>query len=142
MIGLLADENFGGHAERSIAKLQSAEWLDVWNEYGFRYCRFEDSGLVLGTKDSVLFRFCQIQRLVLLTANRNGDGEESLDAVLHKADELSLPVATIANPDRVLNDATYINIVAAQLMEILVDIVDRPASILGSGRIFLPRRPF
>lgn len=46
----------------------------------------------------------------------------------------SLPIVTIANPDRVLRDRVYAETVAEQLLEKLIAIDD----FRGAGRLYVP----
>jgi len=49
----------------------------------------------------------------LIAGNRNDDGPDSLEAVIRDENQPdSLPVVTIANPDRMLNDRLYAEEVA------------------------------
>ncbi len=72
--------------------------------------------------------------MVLLTANRNKDGEESLQqAIIEQNQPASYPVVTIANPDRMV-ERDYRNRCATRLAEICMDI----ERYLGTGRLYIP----
>ena len=72
---------------------------------------------------------------VLVTANRNDAGPESLEATIQQQNTpQSLPVFTLANDQRVLRDRQYAEKVADRLIEALSDI----DSYRGTGRIYLP----
>ena len=73
--------------------------------------------------------------VVLVTANRNDAGPESLESTIqHQNTPQSLPVFTLANDQRVLRDRQYAETVADRLIEALFDI----DSYRGIGRIYLP----
>ena len=73
--------------------------------------------------------------VVLVTANRDDAGPESLEATIqHQNTPQSLPVFTLANDQRVLRDRQYAETVADRLIEALFDI----GSYRGTGRIYLP----
>jgi hypothetical protein len=70
-----------------------------------------------------------------VTANRNADGPDSLEATLRTQNTAtSLPVFTIADAKRVLRSREYAERVALRLLDYLLDI-DR---VRGAGRLYLP----
>ena len=72
--------------------------------------------------------------MLLLTANRNMQGEESLERTIREDNRpASLPVITIGNADRIA-DAVYQARCATRLAEIVLYLDDH----LGSGRLFIP----
>ena len=72
--------------------------------------------------------------MVLLTANRNKDGEESLEQAILELNQLvSYPVVTIANPDRIA-ETDYRTRCATKLAEICIEI----ERYLGAGRLYIP----
>jgi hypothetical protein len=74
-------------------------------------------------------------QLVLVTGNRNDDGPDSLEAVIRNENQLdSLPVITIADPDRMLRDRLYADTVAERLLDYLMRIDE----IRSTGRIYVP----
>jgi hypothetical protein len=78
---------------------------------------------------------CQREQVILLTANRNDAGPDSLEATLQQYNTpTSLPVFTLANEQRVLRDRLYAAAVADRLLEFLFDI-DR---YRGTGRLYVP----
>jgi len=73
--------------------------------------------------------------MILLTANRSMKGKDSLEQVMREESTLnSLPVFTIANADRLLNDVDYRGRCVESLIEITLDI----DSYRGARRIFIP----
>ena len=78
---------------------------------------------------------CQRAQVILLTANRNDEGPDSLAATIQQHNTThSLPVFTLANDQRVLRDRQYAEAVADRLIEFLFDI----DSYRGTGRLYLP----
>ncbi|MBW4442561.1 MAG: hypothetical protein KME10_15275 [Plectolyngbya sp. WJT66-NPBG17] len=72
--------------------------------------------------------------MLLLTANRNAKGEDSLEQVMREENlSSSFPIITIADPDRV-NEYDYREQCVERLIEIAIDLQD----YLGSGRLFIP----
>ena len=77
----------------------------------------------------------QADGLVLITANRNREGRDSLEETIRELSQSdSLPVLTIADDQRYLIDPGYRERVADQCLEYLYDI----NNLLGTGRLFLP----
>lgn len=73
--------------------------------------------------------------MVLLTANRSMKEKDSLEQVMREENTpTSLPVITIGNAERLLNDSEYRERCVERLIEIVLDIDD----YRGSRRIFIP----
>ncbi len=71
----------------------------------------------------------------MITGNRNKRGPDSLEAVIQSQNQPdSLPVFTIADPDRVLQDRLY----AEQVTERLLGYLMRIDDVRGTGRIYVP----
>ncbi len=95
---------------------------------------FSDVGLSDNSNDRVVWRFAQAQKMILLTANRNMEGDDSLEQTIRNENTLiSLPVLTIANLDN-LKNKTYQEACAERLLEIVFDL----ENYLGTARIFIP----
>lgn len=72
--------------------------------------------------------------MLLLTANRNARGEDSLEQVMRRENtSTSFPILTIADPDRV-NEYDYRERCIERLVEIVIDL----QNYLGAGRLFIP----
>jgi hypothetical protein len=96
---------------------------------------FPSLGLPFDAPDVVVWRTCQKEDLVLITANRNNRGPDSLEAVIRKENQpVSLPVVTISDQDRVLQDRIYAEKVAVKLLEYLIRIDE----VRGAGRLYVP----
>jgi hypothetical protein len=72
--------------------------------------------------------------MILLTANRSMRGKDSLEKVLREENtSFSLPVVTISNADRLLNDPKYRDRCVERLIEIVLNI----DSYRGTKRVFI-----
>ena len=82
-----------------------------------------------------MWEVCQREQVILVTANRNDEGPDSLESSIQQYNTpQSLPVFTLANDQRVLRDRQYAETVADRLIEALFDI----DSYRGTGRLYLP----
>ena len=72
--------------------------------------------------------------MVLMTANRNKDGDESVEqAILEQNQASSYPVVTIGNLDRIA-ERDYLIRCATKLAEVCLEI----ERFLGTGRLYIP----
>jgi len=95
---------------------------------------FTDVGLSIDSKDREIWRFAQAKELILLTGNRNKDGEDSLEQTIRNENTpSSLPVITVGIVDR-LEERAYREQCAERLVEIILNI----EAYLGAGRIYIP----
>ena len=133
--GILADANCAGHLALLLQLLQEGWRHDVWEGLHLTLVSFADLGLPADASDRAVWETCQRAYVVLLTANRNDAGPESLEATIqqHNTTE-SLPVFTLANEQRVLRDRPYAEVVANRLIEFLFDM----DNYRGTGRLYLP----
>ena len=108
MITILVDECIDGYAE-DLSRLASHPlWTDFRDILGLKILRYRDIGLSTGTSDIAIWQYCQDQRFILITDNRNHEGPDSLEeAILNDASHDTLPVLTIGNRERFANDAAY-----------------------------------
>lgn len=135
MLGLLADVNSEGHLAALRAVGESAAWRVVWEGLGVAVLHFEALGLRREMPDSELWHFCQTRGVLLITANRNRRAADSLEATIAAHNDVrSLPVLTLADPDRVLRDREYAELVVSRLLEVLIDL----DANRGTGRLWLP----
>ena len=95
---------------------------------------FADVDLPIDSSDRNVWRFVQKNHLILLTGNRNNDGEDSLQQTIWDENQpTSLPVVTIGVLDR-LEERAYREQCAERLVEIVLSI----ENYLGVGRIYIP----
>lgn len=133
--GILADANCEGHLALILRIFQQTWRQEVWEFLGLASVSFTDLDLLPDASDREVWELCQREQIVLITANRNDDGPESLEATIQQHNTpQSLPVFPLANDQRVLRDRPYAERVADRLLETLFDI----DSYRGTGRIYLP----
>jgi hypothetical protein len=133
--GILSDNNIEGHIRALVRVLMGPTWQDVWTHLGLSLYTFSDFRLDRNVPDAILWQVCQQRQVCLVTANRNNDGPDSLEATLRAQGQAdSLPVFTVADADRILRSHAYAARVAERLLEYLLDI-DR---YLGTGRLYVP----
>jgi hypothetical protein len=133
MITLLSDHNCekqSKYIRYSLHKLEYVEWFEIDVVF------FKTVGLPLDSTDEEVWRFCQENGYYLLTGNRSAKAQEaSLHAVLNRlADEKSLPVITIGNPSRVINDRAYCEACA----EAIAKMVLSAEVYVGTPRLYIP----
>jgi hypothetical protein len=133
---ILADHNLAGHLRALHDRIWlSPPWTELWQALSIRVETFESLGISPTLDDRSLWRYCQQEGLVLFTANRNSDGESSLNAALRDECTLdSLPVITLGDENRLWQDNRYAIQVAKRILEILYDI----EQYLGAGRLYVP----
>jgi hypothetical protein len=120
MRGILADINAEGILTVLVRIWESGTWREFWHDLGLSIQDFDDLGLPLDSSDRVIWRTCQDQSLVLITGNRNADEPDSLELVIRIENKAaSLPVVTLANSERVLNDRIYAEKTAEKLLDYL-----------------------
>ncbi len=134
MIRLMADNDVLGHVNRLAAICQTPEWVEFWRDLGCVLDTFHDLGLSTDASDAEIWRACQANQIILITGNRAAKSSDSLDATIREENDAKcLPVLTLSNRDRVLQDRDYAEAVVERLFEILLEI-DR---LRGTGRLFL-----
>lgn len=95
---------------------------------------FRDVGLPINSSDRSVWRFAQEKHLILLTGNRNSEGEDSLEQTIRNENTpSSLPVVTIGMVSR-MEERAYREQCAERLVEIVLNI----ENYLGIGRIYIP----
>ncbi len=131
MIAVLVDYNIEGQAALLWSTLQTEGWVAA---APMRFVRFSEVNLPAASSDREIWHFAQANQLIVLTANRNMEGADSLEQTLRDANQTtSLPILTISNADRIV-EAAYRARCAARLAEIVVYLSD----YLGSGRLYIP----
>ncbi|MBR8840277.1 MAG: ACP S-malonyltransferase [Stigonema ocellatum SAG 48.90 = DSM 106950] len=128
----LIDHNLKGHALVFFGAIASLGWLDI---VPIRFVTFAEMELSIDSDDRVVWRLAQENQMILLTANRSMKGKNSLEQVIREeSTSVSLPVITIGNADKLLNDSEYRGRCVESLIEIVLDI----DSYRGARRIFIP----
>ncbi len=137
MRGILADADIKGYLQIIFRLFQEESRREIWNWLNCAAPSFEDLGLPSNASDRDIWRKCQKESLVLITANRNKKESDSLESTIRTLNEATcLPVITLANPDRIRREREYAEVVADDLLEYLFDI----DKYLGTGRLYLPRK--
>jgi hypothetical protein len=133
--GILVDMNIQGQMENVRRILEGAEWNEFWVHLNLKFVLFRDIGLDQETSDLEVWRLCQQQGLVLVTANRNQKRVDSLEATLRTENTpTSLPVITVSDQEALQVNKDYVMQVAIKLLEYLFDI----EKIRGTGRLYVP----
>jgi len=131
----MADHNIEGHFEVLLRILRTDPWREIWSELGFEIASFEGLSLSPDASDADLWQACQAHEVLLVTANRNKDGSDSLEATIAERNQpSSLPVLTVSDADQILTSREYATRVVSQLLEFLFDL----DNIRGTGRLYLP----
>ena len=131
-MNFLIDHNLEGHAVLLAGSILNGGWLD-WTP--IRFITFDAIKLPINSDDRAVWQLAQSNQMILLTANRSMKGENSLEQVMREEiTSESLPVVTIGNADRLLNDAEYRERCVVRLVEIVLDI----NSYKGVSRLFIP----
>lgn len=133
MITILSDHDIEGHAYSLIGILGAEGWLEMVD---LRLATFAEVGLPFNSPDREVWLFAQENGMILLTNNRNMDGEDSLEQTLREENTAtSFPIVTIANVGR-LSEKRYRERCAFQLLEIALELKNH----LGRGRVYIPFR--
>lgn len=131
MTTVLVDHNIEGQAALLRRILAAEGWLEL---VPLRLSTFRDVGLAVESDDRTVWRFAQAHGMLLLTDNRNMEGEDSLEQTLREeGTPESLPVLTVGSAAR-LEDRPYRERCALRLLEIVL----YPERYLGVRRIFIP----
>ena len=128
----LIDHNLKGHALVWVGAIATQGWLDI---VPMQFVTFAEMDLSINSDDRTVWRLAQENQMILLTANRSMEGKDSLEQVLREENTSeSLPVITVSNADRLLNDSEYRGRCVESLVEIVLDI----DTYRGARRIFIP----
>jgi hypothetical protein len=131
MITLLSD-----HDIEFYARLLWLEFSEPnWHAFGASaFATFRDLGIAETATDREVWLFCQRHGMLLITANRNMDETDSLEAVIRELNQPdSLPVLTVARPKLLMNKP-YREQCAYRTADILIDL----EKLKGSGRQIIP----
>jgi hypothetical protein len=108
---------------------------ELWDFMGVAALDFDALSLPWDASDEHVWNACQAEQVVLVTANRNADRPDSLEAVPRRLNQSnSLPVFPCADPQRILRDRHYAEETADRLLEYLFDI----DCVRGVGRLYIP----
>lgn len=128
----LIDHNLKGHALIFFGAIASQGWLDI---VPIQFVTFAQMKLPIDSDDRRVWQLAQENQMILLTANRSMKDKDSLEQVMREENTpTSLPVITIGNADRLLNESEYRERCVERLIQIVLDIDD----YRGCRRIFIP----
>ncbi len=127
----LVDYNLTGYVVLFQGTLAGEGWLELLS---IRFLTLEEAGLAPDANDRLIWRFAQSNRMLLLTANRNAKGENSLEQTIRQeGNSNSLPVITVGNLDRLI-ERQYREECSLRLADIVLSIEDYK----GVGRLYIP----
>jgi hypothetical protein len=133
--GIAADANCEGHFQFVLRLLHDKSRREFWHFLNLAVVTFEDLEIPATASDRVVWEKCQEQQVLLITANRNATGPDSLEAVIQSSNQPnSLPVITLANAERIRRDRAYAGLVADRVLDVLFDV----ENLRGVGRLFVP----
>jgi hypothetical protein len=132
---ILGDVNIQGQVRVLTRILENETWHDLWFYLNLPILTFRDLSLTRRVADAVLWEVCQKEQVILLTANRNADGPDSLEATIRARNTAnSLPVFTVGDGDKILHSRVYAERIVESLLEYLL-YIDK---YRGTGRLYLP----
>jgi hypothetical protein len=128
---VLVDHNLKGYVTLIRGTLATDGWLDL---LPIAFVGLEEAGLAVDESDRVIWRFAQVQQMVILTANRNAKGVDSLEQTIQEeGSDTSLPVLTIGKLDRLI-EREYREQCCARLADVALYL----ENYRGIGRLFIP----
>jgi hypothetical protein len=106
-----------------------------WNEYELvEFTTLYEVGFEQDASDREIWRWCQLNSYLLLTANRNQKDSHSLQLTIREENTpASLPVITISDQQR-LHNAGYREACVERLLTIVLELSNH----LGTGRLYIP----
>jgi hypothetical protein len=135
MLQLVADVNVEGHLQTLLAACQGKTWRDLWLALDVKVISFADLGLARNAPDVLVWRSVQHVQAILVTANRNREDEDSLEATIRRENTPdSLPVITISKPELLRADEEYREQAVERFLVYLIEI----ERYRGAGRIYIP----
>jgi predicted nuclease of predicted toxin-antitoxin system len=127
----LVDYNLDGYALVFLGILTKLGWLEFLS---IRFVTFREVGLSMESSDRLVWCYAQENKMMVLTANRNRSGEDSLEQVMREENTAdSLPILTIGDLTR-LDEFDYRERCVERLVEIVLDL----ENYMGAGRLFIP----
>jgi hypothetical protein len=117
-----------------VAILKSESWREFWDYLNIMAESFSSLGISINIADRDLWHYCQTHEFVLITANRNDDDPDSLEATIRQYNRAtSLPVITLADSERFGRDKNFASDVSKRTIEYLLEI----NLYRGTGRIYV-----
>lgn len=127
----LVDYNLDGYALLFLGMLTKLGWLEL---LPIQFITLREAGLSMDSSDRLIWQYAQSNKMMILTANRNMKGEDSLEQMIRSENAAdSFPVVTISDLER-LDEFDYRQRCVDNLVEIVLDI----ENYMGVGRLFIP----
>jgi predicted nuclease of predicted toxin-antitoxin system len=127
----LVDYNLDGYANVLLGILTKRGWLDL---FSIQFVTFREMGLSMDSSDRTVWNYAQANQMLILTANRNMKGEDSLEQVMRQENTLtSFPIITIGDLTR-FDESEYRERCVDRLVEIVLEL----ENYMGVGRLFIP----
>ena len=127
----LIDYNLDGYAIVLIGILTKQGWNEFFE---IQFMTFREIGLPMDSVDRIVWNYAQANQMMILTANRNMKGEDSLEQVMREENtSTSFPIVTIADLSR-RDESEYRERCADRLVEIVLEL----ENYMGVGRLFIP----
>jgi hypothetical protein len=114
MPAIMADHDIEGQMQVILHLLLSREWRAVWTELAMSVESFVTLSISPDISDAALWQFCQTQQIILLTANRNREGPESLEAIIRAGNQV--PIKTSQASAKALHLLTSKRIITSSLL--------------------------
>ena len=132
---IMADHDVEGQLRVLLNIWLSSDWIELWTDAHCDVTFFRDFGLDETVTDAQVWQLCQERGIILITGNRNAEGEDSLEQTLRRlATADCLPVLTIGDTDRLMRDRRYAEDVAARVIDYAKDV----DVLRGSLRLYVP----
>ncbi len=130
-MNFLIDYNLKGQAVLLWGAIAAEGWTEL---VPIRFVGFEQFDLSPNSSDRLIWQVVQKHQMILLTANRNMKGADSLEQTIREENTAtSLPVVTISSKER-LDKRIYRERCASRLVDLLLDL----DNYRGVGRLYIP----
>ncbi|MBD2196190.1 MULTISPECIES: DUF5615 family PIN-like protein [Calothrix] len=127
----LVDYNLDGYASVLLGILTKRGWLEF---FAIEFITFRETGLSMDSSDRTVWNYAQTNQMLILTANRNMKGEDSLEQVMRQENtSTSFPIITIGDLTR-FDESEYRERCVDRLVEIVLEL----DNYMGVGRLFIP----
>ena len=130
-MNFLVDYNLDGYAPVLLGILTKRGWLEF---FSIQFVTFREIGLPMNSSDRLVWNYAQANQMMILTANRNMKGKDSLEQVMREENRsTSFPIITIGDLAR-LDESEY----RERCVDCLIEIVLELENYMGGGRLFIP----
>jgi hypothetical protein len=84
MPAIMTDHDVEGQVQALLRLLTTAEWFDIWQELAVRLESFAHLGIPVDSFDMELWRLCQAEQILLITAIGTVPGQSPWKPSLHE----------------------------------------------------------